>query len=679
MEASPTISTKRMRKGTRSCTACRRRKVRCTFPLDESDVCSHCARRGSACIPQDASPELDFGNSVTRQRRQAGSRSCNQPLVQATPVRETPDGSARFRDALKHLRQKIAMSLDSRRGHVPTRGVTGTARGPDSVQSDCAPIMKLLDHELIGRVSESDGDVSRQISDQESRHDKHNSSLKPIEHAAALQGLCEALPSEPEIKDIFQNRSKWWDSWRESFGLSWGDEDDSSLESFAIRAFRTGHPALVGSLLLCFAFSTGDFARYLPPVEQWILNNDELAGGGYGLQCLMGLGLCFMSSSQPRRAWMAYRKANTLMQLAGIHRTHRKSKSLDTLFWQLFAADRWVSLLVGLPYSVPENLCDLYIPPPDDDSFVSFHYRHMSVLTGRVIDCLQSAKGPSLSTVMGVDEQIDEITAQLPAGYLDPTQIVLCQDAKEKHVRVFRLAHVHHLKAHLYMPLFLQRSRDNRQEYSRMACVRSARILLEAYLLLYESDPAMASTDNSIKQSGMSALTAAVIVFLNLLGYGRDAAIDPVSHSGTDKYDDGGLINRTTTALKGCSEGQPSSFAGQCHAALENLVSSSRTLDKGERRDIVVPYFGMVTIDRRDHALQGHPDPWLENPTESTSSTALNADSSIPALPALCEDIFLSYSGPWAAHDPNHGEPFADDFSTAFDWMTGTDYGYFQH
>ncbi|PWY88598.1 hypothetical protein BO94DRAFT_45274 [Aspergillus sclerotioniger CBS 115572] len=122
----------RMRKGTHSCIACRHRKVRCIFPPDESDVCSHCARRGSAYIPQGVSPELDSGNGVTRQRCQAGSRSFTKSVACATPERRTPSGPARFKDALKHLRKRIAISLDSHREDVPTRGA-GAVHG-----SDCA-------------------------------------------------------------------------------------------------------------------------------------------------------------------------------------------------------------------------------------------------------------------------------------------------------------------------------------------------------------------------------------------------------------------------------------------------------------------------------------------------------------------------------------------------------------
>ncbi|KAF1949362.1 hypothetical protein CC80DRAFT_376812, partial [Byssothecium circinans] len=50
---------KKMRKGTRSCFECRRRKIRCIFPNDNPDVCSECFARGSRCIDQEhADPEV---------------------------------------------------------------------------------------------------------------------------------------------------------------------------------------------------------------------------------------------------------------------------------------------------------------------------------------------------------------------------------------------------------------------------------------------------------------------------------------------------------------------------------------------------------------------------------------------------------------------------------------------
>lgn len=49
---------RKIRKGTRSCWACKRRKVRCSYPSEHSQACAHCQRRGSQCIGQDVPEEL---------------------------------------------------------------------------------------------------------------------------------------------------------------------------------------------------------------------------------------------------------------------------------------------------------------------------------------------------------------------------------------------------------------------------------------------------------------------------------------------------------------------------------------------------------------------------------------------------------------------------------------------
>lgn len=213
----------------------------------------------------------------------------------------------------------------------------------------------------------------------------------------------------------------------------------------------------------------------------------------------MGLGLSLLTSMQPRRAWTTYHRANTLLQLSGIHLHHRKSGQLDSTFWQLFGADRWVSLMIRLQYSIPDNLCDLYIPPWAPESFVISHYRHMAVLTGRVIDCLQSINGqPSPSSIAAIVNQVDELNSHLPPGYLDLTQIRYCNDLKEKQVRIYRLLHVHQLQIYLYLPHFLQNHGGDALEHSRLVCVASARVLLEGFSEMYNADPAGASIDNSI-------------------------------------------------------------------------------------------------------------------------------------------------------------------------------------
>jgi hypothetical protein len=479
--------------------------------------------------------------------------------------------------------------------------------------------------------------------------------------------MCAALPSESDIAEILTTRNQWWVTWRQSFGLAWGEMEDSTLTQFATRAICAENPSLLGSLLLCFALSTGDYSRYIGPVERWMLSDNSYTTHEYDFQCLMGLGLCLISALQPRRAWLVYRKANALLQLMGIHRSRRRSESLDLIFWQLFSADRWVSLLIGLPYSVPDHMCYLSIPPIDQSTPITFHHRHMVLLTGRVIDCLQSPMGYSFSTVVGVDQEIDKITAQLPLDYLSMPHIAACPDADEKSARLYRITEISQLKTFLYLPLFLQQCDPHKQElaqsqnslYGRSICLNSARPLLKAYLALYDMEPTAAVMDNSIKLTSFTALAAAVILFLNLLAGAHPTTgsiADPTSPSTLES--DTMLISRTVAVFEKCSEGKPQSLCGQCHTALAELISCSQILGIGESRKITVPYFGLVEITRAENVPAHSPKirddesvrtTSVVNPTPASFVLDEQHDEVLPSW-NVADDMFFAYHGPWESH-----------------------------
>ena len=49
----PDAKRRKLRKGTRSCWDCKKRKVRCNFENETDTVCVPCRRRGATCISQD--------------------------------------------------------------------------------------------------------------------------------------------------------------------------------------------------------------------------------------------------------------------------------------------------------------------------------------------------------------------------------------------------------------------------------------------------------------------------------------------------------------------------------------------------------------------------------------------------------------------------------------------------
>jgi hypothetical protein len=55
----PDLKRRKLRKGTRSCWDCKKRKVKCTFESATESVCIACRRRGAPCVGQEH-PEAEY-------------------------------------------------------------------------------------------------------------------------------------------------------------------------------------------------------------------------------------------------------------------------------------------------------------------------------------------------------------------------------------------------------------------------------------------------------------------------------------------------------------------------------------------------------------------------------------------------------------------------------------------
>lgn len=468
-------------------------------------------------------------------------------------------------------------------------------------------------------------------------------SLSMPEHLEVLRMLYQTLPSIDRLEYILQHQGNWWNVWRAAYNLLWGDMSDDSLYDFALRALDAGHPALIGSLLVCLAFSVEDYDTYLVPIERHLLYHDDLAGSDHGLQCLMGLGLGLFSGLQARRAWMVFRRANSLLQIRGIHRSHQSSTTLTSIFWQLFHADRWLSLIVGLPYSVPDTLCNVKVLSIEDIGIATHHHRRLAILTGRVIDCVQALGTHDLSKVVSISEQIDAVNSTLPHGYLDIQEITACEDPTERYTRVFRITQVHQLRSYLHIPLFLQRTDGITREYGRAICVASSESFLTAYLFVCDEDRERAKIDNNIKLTGFSAFTAAVILLLHLLDVaGTEAACDAPKRS---------LIKRTVEALENCSNRQPKSLSGQCFTALTTLILACHTTHDEGVHKIDLPYFGQISIRPKSQVTVEFQSVVNACPIvcDTQSDEAPEYSSQLPndlfELPSMFDDIVWDYEG----------------------------------
>ncbi|KAK4627301.1 Transcription factor sdnS [Fulvia fulva] len=396
------------------------------------------------------------------------------------------------------------------------------------------------------------------------------------------------------MSDIFKKRSSWWALYRETLGLVWTDPDRDTLKSFALQALKDGHPTQIGLLLVSFAISTGDAQKYLPPVERHILHSNDWAGSEYGMSCLVALGLCYMSSLQPRRAWMVYRRAISLLQLNGLH-IRRKTEKQELLFWQLFHADRWVSLMIGLPYMVPDHFCDATVAPLSQLGPSIWSYRKLGLVTARVIDCLQAVKGPMLSVALQIEDELEEIQAQLPAQYLDLADIKACADSDDKLTRLYRVIHYYQLKIYIHLPFLLRSAHEAKYEYSRKSCIDDSRKLVEAYLEIFDASPS-AAFDGLVLN--FVAFTATVVVLLGLTGYGRSEGSQYVLPQAQVEHD-WQIIYRVETALEEGAHTEPAQLlCKKCFTALDSLMLSALGQGGKNPRQVIIPYFGTLSLTR---------------------------------------------------------------------------------
>lgn len=659
---------KRMRKGTKSCYACkssdqleyayynelwrikpachvfflmiwwrarltyaegRKRKTRCIYTADPA-TCTECGKRpGSVCTPQGLVADDREGVSYAKREKLTQRVARLESMIAPTAT------NAAIRQKMLHVRP----GLDHDAVDEDDAGTSERA-----IESSTAPLMRLMQNPVLGAQ-----DSTEPPSTDDALDDRLGSFCNKV-----VAELMAFLPAESELRGITSHKGAWWPLWRHTAGLVWGDVDCTTLDDFATRALQNRHPGLLGILLVSLSIASGDL-QFLAPVERLVVHNDRLAGSEYGLGCITALALCYLNNLQPRRAWTFYRRGLTLLQLSNIHVTHRRSEKQDSLFWQLFHADRWVSMMIGLPYMLPDLFCDLEIASIENSTVDTWLHHQLIVVTGRVIDCVQDTKCPSFSKAIEIDERINDIQAQLPSKYLDLETIKQCDPGKETAVRVYRVIHLRQLKEYLHLPFFLRSSHDERYGYSRWACTLDARRLLAAYTYLYEVD-SHAVTNGTLLN--FNAFVAAIVLLLNLFGYGNAR-----SNSENDSSDRQ-LVEQTQAALQTGIGGISSTLCKQCHQALKSLVDSTNDLDPMATRRIVLPYFGTITVTRGASYLSTTSSPAVAPNTEAVSQSHYSepTTSSYEVMPMHL---------PWTAvqHEPHGGQLHLgvfDDISVAY-------------
>ncbi|KAL8377518.1 hypothetical protein RB595_008275 [Gaeumannomyces hyphopodioides] len=602
---------KRMREGTRSCTECRRRKIRCIFnPPDQ--VCSPCQARGSRCVDQrDASP----GETTPAAQRAPPAlkrRQVSAPIVsphgqERRPSRETPVADISI---------------------IPIHGGRQSSSHHQDPVSD-APIMSAL--HTSGACAGSTGGGERPL-----RGSSRAAVAPAVDMCRALRSVMPAYDEVLATLPTAGGGACWWRSFRLKMqtldpsqtrqpGGSGGPADPlEPLESFAARAYTSvASPAVLGTLAVAYARSLQagssgsgrramSAAKIYGEVESLVLSDMVYAATGEGLECLVLLAYCYMDSGMPRRAWFLWRKGLGIAQMMGLYRLTATSPPSHTRLWHaVYHGDLFASLVLGLPrgFQNPYHVSGLGRPPRPSEatgndgggSWMEHFVRECTLLAGKVIDRNafgladgNTDKDDSLLQALRELEELPpdgwwDVPAPLPAG----SGLALDFAVAGLLLQVFYF----HTTMYIHLPALAGASSAE--------CASAASNLLQRYLPLRDGpSPAFESIT-----SDFVAFTAAVVLALckppprvtaaASQGSAPSAGIQGVGERTREDMMAGALamfrrLERQAMDRDGDGGSRRNCLPGQCRKILELLYGGRRQLTNVQ--EIRIPYFGRVFL-----------------------------------------------------------------------------------
>ena len=529
---------KKMRKGTKSCLECRRRKIKCTFEDGRPAICNECYARGSTCIDQEhgdiqtytqaaseqssyslrerVSQLEDLVKQVLYRLPEKGEASGNSDRGSAAPESDKSQLDAQAAEVLKSLKSSLRQADASMEESIML---------PGGLRDD-APALTLFDNAVIER-KQSHPVVSR------AQYNKTKTLL------AALNKL---LPSASDLEIILEQSHEWWTIWRKMFPEITDARCETIRESVS-HSLRSEKPAELAKIMLCIAISIHQLPnafdwsrlqirekpadlmeRYIATVDKLITSDDEIAATLDGIECMMLEAKYHVNMGRPRRAWLLFHRALAFAQLLGIHRLAAQSDktSLDyqrsvNIWCHLVIGDRYLSLLLGLPYSVDENFVTPYIPvsgpPPVSVNDGEYYVGKMIPIVTKMIDRNQSVVPMGYSATLRLDQELEELHNAQDPDWWSP-ELIPGTPAEDHFDRLSAHFYHHQAKLLLHMPFMLRSSTDKRYQYSHNAVLDAAREMIRVYEALRTNQ---AVGPFICKLIDFQAFTGAMLLLLNLL------------------------------------------------------------------------------------------------------------------------------------------------------------------
>ena len=594
-------SPKRMRLGTRSCAECRRRKVRCVFPVG-GPACEACILHDTPCHTQQRAElerpsnptddsmrlhqRLEELETLVRELRQTGPGS--SPIVTRPLAQTSSLSSSESETVSSHEDVELSDGLD----HAPLITLIKTAlliENVDAHAEEVEPISKQRNQENIR--------ITRQL----------------LLRKVILHGVLQAT-------------DQYWSIWPTYYhGPNVSDQLQSGQVEEAVsciwHALASSQPPLFAKAILWLALclqqlsylrNNSQFQLPADPkslVESYMLTAktvlEESSGHEQSLvyvECALFQYKLFINMGKPRKAWLCTRKGLSAALLQGLHRLELHADERRKYVWgQLWHSDLGMSLILGLPWSLSMSQPGLSpkLAPTLPNTEVWYA---IGKIAGAIVERDQQSHTLDYATTVRIDQDWEHCLEVVPAEWWNETPSSELSFAGLYYRQVLKLL-LFNLRKLIHMPFMLKARVDSKYEHSRVAAMDASREVIRAYCGLRKNK---ITEDVICELMDFQAFSAGMTIAANLLSKGS-------THEISESYSDWNLIESLAATLRHFSTISECTVAAQGAHVLEVIgMARRRDLSAPRRYEATIPYFGKVLLNF------SHP---TESETASTTST----------------------------------------------------------
>ncbi|KAI0150485.1 C6 zinc finger domain protein [Xylariaceae sp. FL1272] len=459
---------RKVRKGTRSCWECKRRKAKCVFAdaEDENAICLGCQQRRTPCVSQ-----------------------------------ELPEHLAPARLGNRHLGHRISRVEDFMKTFLAGQvAPAGYHTEPPSLSAHLPVSPESLQNPSPNSLScfATDSDNINENTDPTTRQ------------------LLKALPSDRDVTLLLQESLI-----PALYALLLNTQPYSELTYERLTAHISNaevpgphtHPVVLAKQMLLFALTLQSPAREnlavlsepLDPLMHrlvdaattWVTTKEEMQGTVDGLLCIMLEGIYEANSGNLRRSWLAFRRAMSVAQLMGLHRSRapisalkRIDPTLDVkpafLWYRIVYMDRYLCLMLGLPQGSHDKSIGAPAALLGEPPLGQFE-RRLTVIASYVLD--RNEDSPfvhDIASTRSIDSELLMVAKSMPTSFWRPAnfhnQMPGSAESLLETVRLVAQVNYYSLLVHLHLPFLLHFGDSAGDAYSKVTCVNASREIMTRFI-----------------------------------------------------------------------------------------------------------------------------------------------------------------------------------------------------